>query len=48
LPEGEGKPIEQGLGERPFRMKIAVGEGGTAQIKAFYDGDELIYTEPVY
>ncbi|GAB5506869.1 MAG: GDYXXLXY domain-containing protein [Rhizobiaceae bacterium] len=48
LPEGEGKPIEEGLGERPFRMAVAVDDSGSAQIKAFYDGDELIYREPLY
>jgi uncharacterized membrane-anchored protein len=48
LPEGEGRPIEEGLGERSFRMAVAVSGDGTAQIKAFYDGDELIYREPLY
>jgi uncharacterized membrane-anchored protein len=48
LPEGEGRPIEEGIRERTFRMVVAVGAGGTAQIKAFYDGDALIYSEPLY
>ncbi|MBO6901769.1 MAG: GDYXXLXY domain-containing protein [Rhizobiaceae bacterium] len=48
LPEGEGKSIEEGLGERPFRMIVAVDDSGAAQIKAFYDGDTLIYREPLY
>lgn len=48
LPEGEGRPIEEGMRERPFRMKVAVSGDGTAQIKAFYDGDTLIYAEPIY
>lgn len=48
LPEGEGKPIEEGLGERPFRMVVAVADSGAAQIKAFYDGDVLIHREPLY
>jgi uncharacterized membrane-anchored protein len=48
LPEGEGKPIEEGIGERPFSMKVAVADDGTAQIKAFYDGDTLIHAEPIY
>lgn len=48
LPEGEGRPIEDAIGERPFRMKVAVSEDGAAQIKAFYDGDTLIYAEPIY
>jgi len=48
LPEGEGRPIEDGMRERAFRMKVAVADDGTAQIKAFYDGDTLIYSEPLY
>ncbi len=48
LPEGEGLEIEQNMFERPFRMKIAVGEGGSAQIKAFFDGETRLYEEPLY
>ena len=48
LPEGQGKPIEDAMRERKFRMKVAVAGDGTAQIKAFYDGDALIYSEPLY
>lgn len=48
LPEGEGRPIEDGIREREFRMKVAVAEDGTGQIKAFYDGDTLIFAEPLY
>jgi uncharacterized membrane-anchored protein len=48
LPEGEGRPIEENLRERTFRMKVAVAEDGAAQIKAFYDGETLIYAEPIY
>lgn len=48
VPEGEGRAIEQGLGERVFRMIVAVGGDGTAQIKSFHDGDTLLYAEPYY
>ncbi len=48
LPEGEGRPIEEGIRERTFLMTVAVADNGTAQIKAFHDGDTLIYTEPLY
>jgi len=48
LPEGEGRPIEENLRQREFRMVVAVGNAGTAQIKAFYDGETLIYREPLY
>ncbi len=48
LPEGEGLAIEEGIGVRPFRMKVAVASDGAPQIKAFYDGDKMIYAEPLY
>lgn len=48
VPEGEGRAIEQGLGGRAFRMKVAVGRDGTAQIKSFHDGDTMLYAEPYY
>lgn len=48
VPEGEGREIESNLRERSFRMKVAVGSDGTAQIKSFHDGDKLLYAEPLY
>jgi len=48
VPEGEGKPIEEGVRERNFTMRVAVSEGGTAQIKALYENDRLIFAEPLY
>lgn len=48
LPEGEGRPIEQGIRDRTFRMKVAVAENGSAQIKAFFDGETLVYAEPIF
>lgn len=48
LPEGEGKALQDTMRERPFRMKVAVAGDGTPQIKAFYDGDTLIFAEPLY
>lgn len=48
VPEGEGREIEQGLGERSFRMKVAVGAEGTAQIKSLHDGETMLYAEPLY
>lgn len=48
VPEGEGRAIEENLDLRAFRMHVAVGEEGTAQIKALYDGDTLVYAEPLY
>ncbi|MEX0953728.1 MAG: GDYXXLXY domain-containing protein [Rhizobiaceae bacterium] len=48
LPEGEGRAVEENLRERNFRMVVAVDDSGAAQIKAFYDGETLIYREPLY
>jgi len=48
VPEGEGKPIEQGVRDRDFTMRIAVSDGGAAQIKALYANDQLIFAEPLY
>lgn len=48
VPEGEGRAIESNLAERTFRMKVAVGEDGTAQIKSFHDGETMLYAEPLY
>ncbi|APH70998.1 GDYXXLXY domain-containing protein [Aquibium oceanicum] len=48
LPEGEGREIERDMRERPFMILAAIGEGGTAQIKAFFDGKTRLYEEPLY
>lgn len=48
VPEGEGRAIEQRLGERTFTMRVAVGKTGEAQIKALYDGATALYKEPLY
>lgn len=48
VPEGEGRAIERDMRERQFQMKIAVAESGAAQIKAFYDGENMLYAEPLY
>jgi uncharacterized membrane-anchored protein len=48
LPEGEGRAVEENLRARNFRMTVAVDDRGAAQIKAFYDGETLIYREPLY
>ena len=48
LPEGEGSAVEENLRERNFRMAVAVDDRGAAQIKAFYDGETLIYREPLF
>lgn len=48
VPEGEGREIERDLRERTFRMKVAVGPDGAAQIKSFHDGETMLYAEPLY
>lgn len=48
VPEGEGRAIEAGLRERDFRVRLAVARDGTAQIKALYDGEAMLYSEPLY
>lgn len=48
LPEGQGKPIEADMRERTFRMRVAVAEDGTAQVKAFLDGEKTLFEEPLY
>lgn len=48
LPEGQGRPIEQDLSVRPFRMLVAVGADGEAQIKAFFDGQVRLFEEAPY
>lgn len=48
LPEGEGKQIEKDMRERPFFVVAAIAEDGTAQIKAFKDGQTTLFEEPYY
>lgn len=48
VPEGEGREIERDMAVRPFRMAVAVSSGGVGQIKAFYDGETMLYAEPLY
>lgn len=48
LPEGEGLAIEKDMRVRPFAIKAAISEDGTAQIKALMDGDKALYEEPFY
>ena len=57
VPEGEGLAIEEEMrrryaGAEPeirnFGVKVAVGNDGTAQIKALMDGDAMLFEEPLY
>jgi uncharacterized membrane-anchored protein len=48
LPEGEGLAIERDMRARSFNIVAAVGEDGSAQIKALMDGDTMLFREPLY
>lgn len=48
LPEGEGRPIETDMRERPFSVVAAVADNGSAQIKRFLDGTTVLFEEPLY
>ncbi len=48
VPEGQGRDIEAGIGQRVFIVRVAVAAGGTAQIKSLHDGDRMLYEEPWY
>jgi len=48
LPEGAGKQIEKDMRERPFFVVLAVDTDGDAQIKAFKDGQTMLFEEPYY
>ena len=42
-------PVDKPAVEQAVRTILAaVGEGGTAQIKAFFDGKTQLYEEPLY
>jgi uncharacterized membrane-anchored protein len=48
LPEGEGLQIEKDMRVRPFGIRLAVADDGTAQIKALMDGETLLFEEALY
>ena len=48
VPEGEGKPIEEGQSERRIMAKVMVDGTGKAQMKALMDNGAALYEEPIY
>ncbi len=48
VPEGEGKPIEQGVSEKRIDAVVMVDKKGRAQIKALRDNGVPLYEEPLY
>lgn len=48
VPEGEGRPIEEGRNERRITAVVAVGKDGGAVMKALRDDGRQLYEEPLY
>ena len=48
VPEGEGKPIEDGVRENSVEVVAAVTAGGKAQIKSLRLDGTTLYEEPLY
>lgn len=48
VPEGEGRPIEDGRNQGRVSVAVRVSEGGQAQIRALMLDNEPLYEEPLY
>ena len=48
VPEGEGKPIEEGVREKAVHVVVAVSAEGKAQIKSLRLDGQTLYEEPIY
>lgn len=48
VPEGEGKPIEEGRNEGRVSIAARVSEDGQAQIRALMLDDKPLFEEPLY
>jgi uncharacterized membrane-anchored protein len=48
VPEGEGKPLEQGVVEQSVEIVAAVNDKGDAQIKSIRLKGQTLYDEPLY
>jgi uncharacterized membrane-anchored protein len=48
VPEGEGKPIEDGRNDRRVSVAARVSDDGVAQIRALMLDGEPLYEEPLY
>lgn len=48
VPEGEGKPIEDGRNQGRVSVAVRISETGQAQIRALMLDDEPLYEEPLY
>ena len=48
VPEGEGRPIEDGRNQGRVSVAVRVSEDGQAQIRALMLDNEPLYEEPLY
>lgn len=48
VPEGEGRPIEEGVGERRVDVVLAVDADGKAQTRSLRLDGKNLYEEPLY
>lgn len=48
VPEGEGRPIEEGVREKSVHVVLAVNDKGRAQIKSLRMDGQILYDEPMY
>jgi uncharacterized membrane-anchored protein len=48
VPEGEGRPIEAGVGERRVDVVLAVNSDGNSQIRSLRLDGKSLYEEPLY
>lgn len=48
VPEGEGRVIEQDMGQGRYGLKVSIAADGSPQVKALMDGDNMLYEEPLY
>lgn len=48
VPEGEGRPIEEGVREKTVDVVVAVTDDGRAQIKSLRLEGQTLYDEPLY
>ena len=48
VPEGQGRPIEDGVREKAVHVVLAVDDNGKAQIKSLRLDGKTLYEEPIY
>jgi uncharacterized membrane-anchored protein len=48
VPEGQGRPIEDGVREKALHVVVAIAGNGQAQIKSLRMDGQTLYDEPLY